>query len=82
MQFISSTIDRKYIKLVVQCNGEITANYVPRKNDSQRESDSEGIQITKDDQERHRVNPGSLQHVKCKDHSCGPTPGGVVFLIM
>lgn len=76
MQFISSPVDRKYIKLVVQCNGEITANYVPRKNDSQRENDSERIQITKDDQERHRVNPGGLQHMKCKDHSVGPHQEG------
>lgn len=81
MQFISSHVDWKYIKLV-QYNGEVTANYVPRKNDNQRESDSEGIQITKDDQERHRVNPGGLQHMKCKDHSCGPTLGEAVFLIM
>lgn len=80
MQFISSHVEVHQTCGPIQ--GEITANYVPRKNDSQRESDSEGIQITKDDQERHRVNPGGSQHVKCKDHSCGPTPGGVVFLIM
>lgn len=63
MQYISNHVDWKYIKLGVQYNGEITANYVPRKNGNQQESDSEGIQITKD-QEWHRVNTGGLQHVK------------------
>lgn len=82
MQYISIHVDWKDIKLGVQYNGEITANYVLRKNDNQPESDFEGIQIAKDDQERHRVNAGGLQHVKCKDHSCGPTLGEAGFLIM
>ena len=64
MQYISSHVDWKDIKLGVQYNGEITANYVPRKNDNRPESDFEGIQIAKDDQERHRLNTGGLQHVQ------------------